>query len=129
MKPAALTTATALCGCLNYLAADIHELNAKFYRYLGTDNRIERNPGELIALIHSEVSEMLEGVRKNAMDDHLPKRRMEEVEAADTLIRLLDYCAYRKLDVTGAVREKLAYNVTRQDHTDAARLAPTGKKF
>lgn len=129
MKSFVLADAHSMAGCLTYLARDINELNAHFYRDINTGAVLERNPGELIALIHSEVSEMLEGVRKNMMDDHLPTRRMEEVEAADVLIRLLDYCAYRKLDIAGAVREKLAYNATRHDHTDEARRAEHGKKF
>ncbi len=114
---------------LNNWARDIHAANAHFYRNLATDTPIQRNPGEMLALIHSEVSEMLEGVRKGKMDDHLPHRRTEEVEAADVLIRLLDYCAYRKLDIGGATVEKLAYNRTRKDHTREARMAPGGKSF
>lgn len=129
MKPAALATATALCGFLNYLAADIHELNAPFYRDINTNEPIAVSPERLLLLVHSEVSEIVEGVRKDVMDDHLPHRKMEEVEAADVLIRLLDYCAYRKLDLAGAVREKLAYNTTRRDHTHEARRAEHGKKF
>lgn len=125
----ALKNAQALAGGLKYLAQDINELNARFYRDLDTGQHIERNPGELIALIHSELSEMLEGVRKNIPDTHLVHRRMEEVEAADVLIRLMDYCAYRKLDISGAVREKLEYNTKRHDHTNEARRAANGKKF
>jgi hypothetical protein len=33
------------------------------------------------------------------------------------------------LDIAGAVKEKLAYNATRQDHTNEARRAAHGKKF
>jgi NTP pyrophosphatase (non-canonical NTP hydrolase) len=114
---------------LNSWANQIHTANAHFYRDINTGEPIVRNLGELIALIHSEASEMLEGVRKNKMDDKLPHRKQEEVEAADILIRLLDYCGYRQLDLGGAVIEKLAYNKTRQDHTNEARRAADGKKF
>lgn len=114
---------------LKSLATNIHRLNEPFYRDINTGQRIERNPGEMIALIHSELSEMLEGVRKNTMDDHLPGRKTEEVEAADVLIRLMDYCAYRGLDVVGAVQEKLSYNAYRIDHTHEARRGENGKKF
>jgi NTP pyrophosphatase (non-canonical NTP hydrolase) len=114
---------------INELAAEIHANNAHFYHNPATGAKLDRNPGEMIALIHSEVSEMLEGVRKGLQDDHLPHRRMEEVEAADIFIRLLDYCAYRGIDLGGAVAEKREYNRTRQDHTNAARLAAGGKKF
>lgn len=82
-----------------------------------------------IALIHSEVSEMLEGLRKGLPDDHLPNRSMEEVEAADILIRLFDYAGARGLDLAGAVREKMAYNAQRMDHTREHRAAEGGKKF
>lgn len=125
----ALRNAQALAGGLKYLAQDIHELNAHFYNSITSGVRIERNPAELLCLVHSEVSEMLEGVRKNINDTHLTHRKMEEVEAADVLMRLLDYCAYRKLDIAGAMREKLAYNVSRRDHTPEARRAEHGKKF
>jgi hypothetical protein len=43
-----------------------------------------------IALVHSELSEGLEGFRKGLMDDHLPHRKMIEVELADTVIRIFD---------------------------------------
>jgi hypothetical protein len=113
---------------LNNFAAKIHAANAHFYRDLTTGEPIG-NVGEKNALIHSEVSEMLEGARKGCKDDHLPHRSMEEVEAADVLIRLLDYCAWRGLDLGGATAEKLEYNRNRADHKDDARRAAGGKKF
>ena len=42
-------------------------------------------------LIVSEVSECMEGERKNLMDTHLKHRKMAEVELADILIRVFDY--------------------------------------
>ena len=52
------------------------------------------NPDECIhqkiQLAVTEVAEATEGARKGLMDDHLPKRKMEEVELADVMIRLLD---------------------------------------
>lgn len=44
------------------------------------------------ALVHSELSEALEGARKDLMDDKLPHRKMLEVELADTAIRFFDLC-------------------------------------
>lgn len=82
-----------------------------------------------IALIHSEVSEMLEGLRKGLPDDHLPERSMEEVEAADIFIRLADYCGARDIDLMNAVCAKLGYNKRRADHKQEAREAEGGKKF
>ena len=43
-----------------------------------------------LMLVITEIAEATEGERKNLMDDHLPHRRMGEVELADALIRLLD---------------------------------------
>lgn len=89
----------------------------------------DRNKGEMFALVHSEISEAFEAMRKDRMDDHLPNRSGVEVELADAIIRILDYCSNYNLDIGGAVVEKLLYNRVRTDHTNAARLAPGGKKF
>lgn len=45
---------------------------------------------ECLQLVSTEVAEATEGARKDLMDDHLPHRKMEEVELADALIRVLD---------------------------------------
>lgn len=80
----------------------------------GVEAKFEnRNVGELLALIHSEVSEGLEGHRKNLDDDHLPHRKSLEVELADAMIRILDMAAGLKLDLGGAMVDKLAYNAKR----------------
>jgi NTP pyrophosphatase (non-canonical NTP hydrolase) len=113
---------------LNDLAAEVHAANARWW-YDENGVRLQRNKGELIALMHSELSEALEGERKDLPDDHLPHRRMAEVEMADVLIRLLDYCGAHGYDLQGACEEKLAYNAKRKDHTRAARNAKHGKKF
>ncbi len=89
----------------------------------------ERNDGELIALMHSEVSEALEAIRTDAMDRHLTHRKGVEVELADVLIRVLDFAGARDLDVEGALFEKLEYNRTRWDHSKEAREGPGGKRI
>lgn len=94
-----------------------------------TGKPLERNAAEMIALMHSELSEMLEGVRKGKADDHLPHRSSEEVEAADLLIRLFDYAGYRGLDLAGAYLEKRAYNDSRSDHKLENRRKEGGKAF
>lgn len=94
-----------------------------------TRQRIRRNKGELIALMHSELSEALEGERKGLMDKHLPARRSAEVELADLLIRVFDYAGAHGYDIAGAVLEKLKYNDIRADHKMTNRLAEGGKKF
>lgn len=88
-----------------------------------------RNIGEMFMLMVSELSEGFEGIRKDARDDHLPHRTSEEVELADLLIRVFDYAGWKKLDLEGAVREKMAFNAVRADHKPEARAAPGGKKF
>lgn len=114
---------------LNAFAMRCHVANHKWWHDPKTGKRLDRNPAELIALLHSEASEMLEGVRKDKMDDHLPHRKAEEVEAADLLIRLLDYAAGRGLDIHGAFMEKSAYNAVRADHKHKNRVKRGGKKF
>lgn len=118
-----------LTKTLNEYAAEVHAANAKWWHDLETGERLERNKGEMLALIHSEVSECLEGVRKDLMDDHLPHRKMEEVELADALIRILDYAAGHGLDIHGAYVDKMAYNARRADHRPENRKQVNGKKF
>lgn len=113
---------------INELSLYIHELNRKWW-YDKNENKIERNKGELIALMHSELSELMEGERKNLMDTHLPNRKMAEVEIADTIIRLLDYASGFGYDVENALIEKLEYNKNRQDHSYEARERADGKKW
>lgn len=81
------------------------------------------------SLVHSEVSEAMEGHRKNLMDDKLPHRSMLEVELADAVIRIMDMCGRLGLDLGGAIEEKLEYNRTREDHSIKHRLSENGKKF
>lgn len=114
---------------LNELAKTVHAANIKWWQDLQTGQPIKRNKGELLALIHSEISEALEGERKNLMDDKLPHRRMAEVELADALIRILDYAAGFGYDLQGAFDEKMAFNAQRKDHKHEARRIAGGKQF
>lgn len=82
-----------------------------------------------LALIHSEISEAMEGDRKNLMDDKLPHRKMIEVELADALIRICDLAGFLSLDLGGAAVEKDAFNSVREDHKAAARSAVGGKAY
>lgn len=81
-----------------------------------------------LALVHSEVSEAVEGVRKGLMDDHLKERPMAEVELADAIIRAMDLAGHEGWDLAGAIIEKLYYNAQRADHKIENRLAEGGKK-
>ncbi len=78
------------------------------------------NDGEKIALMHSELSEALEGLRHGPFpgvpDEKLPHRPAVEVELADAVIRIMNYATHRGLDVSGAIIEKAAFNRTRADH-------------
>jgi len=114
---------------LNELSKTCHAANTKWWADLETGEKISRNKGELLMLVVTEVAEAMEGARKDLMDDHLPHRKMEEVELADCIIRILDYCGAYNFDIHGALMEKMEYNKTRLDHSHEARKLPNGKKF
>jgi len=84
---------------------------------------------EKLCLIHSEVSEAMEGHRKGLQDDKLPHRSMIEVELADAVIRIADLAGALGLDLGGAIAEKLAFNAQRPDHKPEARAAAGGKAY
>jgi len=90
---------------------------------------LKKTLGWKFLLAHSEISEAIEGVRRNLKDDKLPHRAMVEVEIADTLIRLLDIAGAMGLDVAGAIEEKRAFNAKRTDHKMENRQSEGGKAF
>jgi len=102
---------------------------AGWYRDPQTGEPIERNFGEVVALMHSELSEALEADRKGLMDDKLTHRPGQEVELADCVIRIMDTCAARGYDLVGAILEKDAYNRQRQDHKLENRGKDGGKAY
>lgn len=101
---------------------------AGWYLDPATGEPVKRNFGEVVALMHSELSEALEADRKGLMDDKLPHRDGREVEFADCILRILDTAAALGLDVAGALIEKNRYNQERADHKLKAR-ASGGKKY
>lgn len=113
---------------LNDYAIQSHKDNIKWWLDRA-QARIQRNKGELLMLMVSELAEAMEGERKDLMDDKLPHRKMAEVELADCLIRIFDYAGAYGYDLEGAYQEKRAYNAQREDHTHEARAQAGGKKW
>lgn len=74
----------------------------------------EDHTGEVFANIHSEISEAWEGLRKGSpADEHCPEFTSPEVELADCLIRIFDYCGAHNLRLGEAVLAKMRYNQSR----------------
>lgn len=118
---------------INAIAADIHASNRSrgWWTDLSTGEDITytRNVGELLCLVHSEISEAMEGHRKGLMDDKLPNRPMFEVELADAVIRIFDIAGAFNLDIGGAIVEKNKFNGERADHKPENRKKDGGKKY
>lgn len=87
------------------------------------------NFAEKIALTHSELSEALEGDRKDLWDEKLPYRKAVEVELADACIRIFDIAHRNKLDLAAAIIEKNRFNRLRPDHKIANRAKAGGKRY
>lgn len=82
-----------------------------------------------LCLIHSEISEAVEGHRRDADDDKLPHRKAIEVELGDAILRILDLAGALRLDIGGAIVEKHAFNQRRLDHKVEVRAATGGKRY
>lgn len=103
--------------------------NAGWWHDLNTGEMLNRNVPEMLCLIHSEISEGLEGYRKNLMDDKLPHRKMLEVELADAVIRIFDLAGGLGFELGDAIAEKMNFNANREDHKIENRKGENGKKI
>ena len=115
-------------------------LNAGWWYDLQTDIDLRRHASEgtrfgkaLVAeklcLIHSEVSEAMEGHRKDLVDEKLPEFDAITVELADACIRIFDLAGALGLHLGDALAAKMAYNATREDHKPENRAKPGGKAY
>jgi NTP pyrophosphatase (non-canonical NTP hydrolase) len=119
---------TSVGDDINDAAKLIHQLNEDWWIDLETGEKKQRNVGEALMLIVTELAEAMEGYRKSLQSDHLPGYSALEEELADTLIRICDLARGLGFRLGDAVAAKLIYNLTRPDHDLAARRAEGGKK-
>jgi NTP pyrophosphatase (non-canonical NTP hydrolase) len=95
------------------MAAQVHNITRS--KGFWDKEGVNRNQAEMIALIHSELSEALEALRKNptAPDKHCPSYTNLEVELADAIVRIMDMGHALDLDVAGALIAKVRVNADR----------------
>ena len=91
------------------IAGEVHQTAVDKGFWDGT-----RNNAELIALMHSELSECLEALRlDNPRSTKIPIFTEAEEELADLVIRVMDAAMANGWDVGGAIETKARYNKDR----------------
>lgn len=101
---------------LNELRDRVHNLAIEKGWHQDRDISNPHVLGSMLALIHSEVSEALEDVRRGLYSpeyDINGKPIGLPIELADIIIRTLDLCGALGIDIERAVETKHAYNCTR----------------
>lgn len=113
----------------NRLCQEVKDANSKWWVDLETGQPKQRNVGELLMLVVSELAEALEGDRKSLPDDKLPQYPMFHVEIIDAMIRLLDIAGNMIPNPGEVYTAKMQFNAVREDHKLENRRAEGGKKY
>ena len=80
----------------------------------------ERNKGEMVALFHSEISELFDAYMKylfgiSIPSDHIPPFDLLEEECADIFIRVWDMCAGFKWEIVTEVDRISGYKSSKEE--------------
>ena len=85
------------------------------FHYEESDGKLEFYKSAKLCLMHSEISEALEAIRKpDLKDKHLPMEDSVGLEMADVMIRIADFCVEFKIPLVDIIDRKLLYNETRE---------------